>query len=120
MAISRADIDTPDIFGDTPLLWAVTLEEDEFVQSRRDFKANVNLADIRGFTPLMMAAVRGLPSCIDLLVRAGANLHAVNPVGMAALSRARYSKSEESRKRLMYHEAKLEKKSDLFLQLAEE
>jgi ankyrin repeat protein len=120
MAISRADIDTPDIFGDTPLLWAVTLEEDEFVQSRRDFKANVNLADIRGFTPLMMAAVRGLPSCVDLLVHAGANLHAVNPIGMTALSRARYSKSEESRKRLMYHEAKLEKKSDLFLQLAEE
>ena len=68
----------------------------------------------------MMAAVRGLPSCIDLLVRAGANLHAVNPIGMTALSCARFTKSEERRKRLMYHEAKLEKKSDLSLQLAEE
>jgi len=119
LAISTADIDTPDIFGITPLLWAVTLEEDEIVQSLVKSKANVNLADVRGLTPLMMAAVRGLPSCIDSLVHAGANLHAVHPIGLTALSCTRFSKSEESRRRLMYHESKLGKKSELFLQLAE-
>ncbi|OQO05378.1 hypothetical protein B0A48_09146 [Cryoendolithus antarcticus] len=45
----------------------------------------VDVPDTQGHTSLMWAAYKGYPSCIDLLLRWGANMYAVDDMGFTAL-----------------------------------
>lgn len=120
LALSTADMDAQDIFGRTPLHWAIKLGKDKDAQSLLEYKANPNIADFRGGTPLLAAAWVGSASSIDRLVQFGANLQAVQDDGWTALSFAHHVRQEVNLARLMYHESKLENKSALFLELADE
>ena len=121
MAISTADIDSQDVIGRTPLLWAVLIVNDEAVESLLKFEANVNLSDIIGLTPLIAAAYINLVLYIDKLVFVGADLHAVDRNGNSALWYAHhFKKKKKAVARLMSHESKLENKSELFFELADE
>ncbi|XP_063690503.1 uveal autoantigen with coiled-coil domains and ankyrin repeats-like [Bolinopsis microptera] len=50
----------------------------------------ISIPDKTGVTPLMIAAVRGYPSIIRILLEAGANLDQLNPGGKTALMLAAY------------------------------
>jgi len=117
LALATADIDTPDVLGQTPLFSALLVRKTETVECLLKYDANVNLADVWGCTPLMIAANVSL---IDKLILAGADLHATNSWGQSALKYAHLYNYKEVFKRLLYHESQLEKKSELFLQLAGE
>lgn len=45
----------------------------------------VDVADASGHTSLMWAAYKGFPACVDLLLRWGADVHAVDDMGFTAL-----------------------------------
>ncbi|MCJ1246460.1 hypothetical protein MMC30_003667 [Trapelia coarctata] len=81
LAISTADIDVPDILGQTPLFWAVLLGKDEIVVTLLKYNADVNRADAWSCSPLMVAASGQSASSVDKLLSAGADLHAVNSWG---------------------------------------
>lgn len=45
----------------------------------------VDVPDSQGHTALMWAAYKGFPACIDILLRSGADVHAVDDMGFTAL-----------------------------------
>ena len=45
----------------------------------------VDVPDAQGHTSLMWAAYKGFPACIDILLRFGADVHAVDEMGFTAL-----------------------------------
>lgn len=45
----------------------------------------VDVPDVQGHTGLMWAAYKGFPSCVDLLLRWGADVHAQDDMGFTAL-----------------------------------
>ena len=45
----------------------------------------VDVPDVQGHTSLMWAAYKGFPSCVDLLLRWGADIHATDDMGFTAL-----------------------------------
>ncbi|KAK4499585.1 hypothetical protein PRZ48_010103 [Zasmidium cellare] len=45
----------------------------------------VDVPDSQGHTSLMWAAYKGFPACIDILLRSGADVHAVDDMGFTAL-----------------------------------
>ncbi|RSL68931.1 hypothetical protein CEP54_002567 [Fusarium duplospermum] len=77
-----AQIDEPDIVGETPLAYAVRLGHVDQVKALIDAGADVNIKRKSGGSVLSVAANTEI---VDLLVRAGADVHATDANGIAAL-----------------------------------
>ncbi|XP_005102364.1 ankyrin repeat domain-containing protein 17 [Aplysia californica] len=87
-----ADVNIPDRHEQSPLLLAVSCnEEDEIISRLIDAGADPNAANRRGTTPLIQAVWRDRNRVIRLLAEAGANMDACDREGnsavMIALSR---------------------------------
>jgi len=71
-------LETPDVQGASPLLWAVfqgRLATSEFLLKN---KANIQAIDQQGNSPLHLAAQQGDWPMLELLIKSGADLQAVN------------------------------------------
>ncbi len=79
----------------TPLTAAVALAAPELIKTLLDAGANVNVADVRGMTPLMLAVAtdRQNADVIRMLIARGADVNAKSLVGETALDWARKSGS---------------------------
>ncbi|UPL04194.1 hypothetical protein LCI18_015128 [Fusarium solani-melongenae] len=80
-----AQIDVPDIVGETPLMYAVRLGHADQVKALIDAGAVVNIKSKNGRSVLSIAANTEIA---DLLISAGANVHATDEDGTTALHRA--------------------------------
>ncbi|MBR4927113.1 MAG: ankyrin repeat domain-containing protein [Alphaproteobacteria bacterium] len=80
------DINERNIFGKTPLMGVVRYAKDAKMLEKIVQQADVNLQDESGNTPLMEAARYNTNEQIsEVLIYAGANVHAVNKSGENAL-----------------------------------
>jgi hypothetical protein len=65
----------------------------------------VDIADPQSHTPLMWAAYKGYPSCVDLFLRWGANVYATDDQGFTALHWALVKGSQGSIQKLLEYGA---------------
>ena len=73
-----ADINQTDKFGFTPLMLALKAQNQKLIYKFLDIEGvDVNCKSTRGFTPLMIAAWKGDTGSAAKLIKAGANLKAV-------------------------------------------
>jgi uncharacterized protein len=92
---TRADVNTPQQDGTTPLHWAVDRDQPEIVQRLIRAGANVKTANRYGATPLWLASVNGNAKTMAMLLEAGADPKAANGDGETALMvAARTGKTE--------------------------
>jgi ankyrin repeat protein len=84
-----ANIDIQDIWGNTPLLYAVDKEKIEAVETLLKHGAKVNLPDYRGNTPLHSACRLGNLNIVNLLLKNGADPEAYDYSNMKPVQRAR-------------------------------
>jgi ankyrin repeat protein len=86
MLILRADhVDAEDNNQQTALFYACKLEHDACLDVLLDYNVNVNKADSRGVTPLILASVYGNLSIVTKLVNRGASLDAQDSGSRTAL-----------------------------------
>ncbi len=71
--------------GETPLAIAVGRRDLVWTRAMLGFRADPNIANRAGVTPLMTAAFLGFSEGADLLLRLGARVNAVNNQGESAL-----------------------------------
>ena len=81
-------LDTPDKFGQTPLLRAADAGHTKSVRMLLDRGANVKHADDEGRTALSLAAVRGHKVVAKLLLKNGTEMNAQDKKGNTALALA--------------------------------
>ncbi len=74
--------------GNTPLMTAVSFGYFDIADLLLQHEANPNASDRKGFTPIMSAAQNNDTLMMRLLLNAGANLYAMNAVGLDALGTA--------------------------------
>ncbi|RSL93854.1 hypothetical protein CEP52_012984 [Fusarium oligoseptatum] len=87
-----AQIDEPDIVGETPLMYAARLGHVDQVKALIDGGADVNVKRKNGIPALSIAANAEI---VDLLIRAGVDVHATDGKGTTALHlAARRDKAE--------------------------
>ena len=77
--------------GDTALYLAVDRGHTYTAKALLELGAEVNTANLGGWTPLMMAAAQGNLETIELLLQWGADFRPINRWGATALSEARKS-----------------------------
>lgn len=88
-----ADVNKP---GWTPLHYAATGGHDAIIQLLLDNHAYIDAASPNGSTPLMMAAMYGTSSAVELLLRAGADSALKNDLGLTALDFAHRAQHADS------------------------
>ncbi|RMJ18629.1 hypothetical protein CDV36_001718 [Fusarium kuroshium] len=93
-----AQIDEPDIVGETPLMYAARLGHVDQVKALIDAGADVNVKMKSGSPALSIAANAEI---VDLLIRAGADVHATNGTGTTALHGAAKNDNAEIVKKLL-------------------
>ena len=79
---STRDLDAVDSSGRSCLCWAAARGDEDSLNTLISYGANINLPDGQGNTPLHHARA---VTCIDMLLNAGADLHARNRFGHTAL-----------------------------------
>lgn len=97
--------------GLTPLMLAAPYAPKETLQALLDAGANVNSADVRGMTPLMLAVAseRQSPAAVRLLLQRGARLDAKSHAGETAIDWARKYQRPEILQALGVSATKMEK-----------
>jgi ankyrin repeat protein len=75
-------LDTPDVNGRTPLLWAAWRGDLDTMALLLQAKANIDKQDHQGYTPLARAAKAGHVQCVKKLLEYGASL--TKPTGWGA------------------------------------
>ena len=76
------DVNAGDAMGMTPLSWAADMNNANSIQELLDIRSDPNIADIRQMTPLMRTSD---PTCMELLLNAGANIDAGDQTNQTAL-----------------------------------
>ncbi|RSL89936.1 hypothetical protein CEP51_000961 [Fusarium floridanum] len=103
-----AQIDEPDIVGETPLMYAVQLGHTDQVKALIDAGADVNIKRKNGRQALNGAANAEI---VDLLVRAGADVHATDASGCTALHMAAGNNETEIVEKLLLMGARVNQSS---------
>ncbi|CAL8466966.1 g6502 [Coccomyxa elongata] len=87
----RADVDSPDVDGRTPLHWAAYKGYANTLRLLIVLEASLTLGDREGCTPLHWAAIRGNSEACTVLLQAGAGsvLNAPDSTGMVPAQLAR-------------------------------
>lgn len=70
----------------TPLMWAVQMNNETMVRVLLEAGAAVNSADNSGRTALMFAASKGNPEIVQMLLNWGADVRVRNAAGVTALT----------------------------------
>jgi ankyrin repeat protein len=73
-----------------------------------DAKINTEIRDNRGWTPLMAAAFRGQAEIVDLLIRHGAEINALDSGGNSALHWAAFGGHADCARQLIAHSASID------------
>jgi ankyrin repeat protein len=94
----RAEVDSLDSYGGTPLVAAALNGEVECVQALLDASADVNHATTNLNTPLMKAALNGHLACVRVLLGWGADAAKTNNANMTAKELAFKSMEAEVKK----------------------
>ena len=84
-----ADIDKPDIYGFTPLIWATTAGNMEILNVLIDRGADINFTNEDGGTALYYAVTNGKVDELNILLQHGANPNVRFMDGETALDYAR-------------------------------
>ncbi|KAI8668475.1 Helo-like-N domain-containing protein [Fusarium keratoplasticum] len=100
-----AQIDVPNIVGETPLMYAVQLGHVDQVKALIDAGAAVNIKKKNGGSALSYAANTEIA---DLLIRAGADVHATNRDGVTALHVLAGSNRTEMIEKLLFAGARVD------------
>jgi ankyrin repeat protein len=88
LAEQGADVNTQNNFGGTPLMDAAQLNYGDMCRFLVDHEAKVNVKDIHAETALFRAAAAGAIVILDLLIEAGADVHARNTLDESILEGA--------------------------------
>nr|XP_046481034.1 uncharacterized protein LOC124218539 [Neodiprion pinetum] len=81
----RMDLDHANVTGNTVLHYAIKRQWNVLVEQILKTEANVNCANVKGVTPLMMAGIRVNPSMVSALLRCHADISREDSRGCTAL-----------------------------------
>jgi ankyrin repeat protein len=100
LLVRGADINTPDLNGNTPLHWAVIMGQSNIVKQLVDTMADLNVKGVGGKSPLHLAVQQGFVPIAELLLKAGADPNAKADNGETPLSSLiRHNRGREVEKR---------------------
>lgn len=106
-----AHVNDVNIFGETPLLWAVYGGNSEILEELLKRRANVHVKDHKNNRPLHFAAREGYTDCIKLLVEHGADIKEKDEEGFSATYTALANKKKEAFKFLLSKEPNINQKN---------
>jgi ankyrin repeat protein len=92
---NRAEINTPEADGTTPLHWAVRADDIEMSRLLLQAGANASAANRYGITPLSLAATNANAAMVEALLKAGADPKAALPGGQTLLMTAAHTGNPE-------------------------
>ena len=97
----KADKSLKDVFGNDALMLAVLYEHPEVTELLLQAGSNINSADNKGFTPIILAAQNGMASYFDMFKAFGADFSAKNTYDFNALDVAVINRQKESVQKLL-------------------
>ena len=95
--LGRDDIDSADANGVTALYWSVRKGHEGVMDILIGARADLDGANDRGWTPLIVAAIYGRSSMVRKLLVAGANHRLADQDGRTALDYAQYGSAASIR-----------------------
>ena len=102
LPLYRDSIDAVDATGNTPLMWATRRGDIRAVKLLVRFNANLNVQSTSGETALYWAACLPGPTCLEYLLKAGADPFLINKYNESVLHvAAQYQKQDEAIVRLV-------------------
>lgn len=111
LLIMGADVNSMNIFGDSPLLWAAYEGNGPILEKLLKSGANVHVKDRKQNTPLHVAAKLGNTDCIKHLLQYGANIKEENNIRIPPIGAALTLKQKDAFKLLLEKEDDLDQKS---------
>ena len=111
-----ADVNELDEDGDTPLIWAIEDEDEEFITEFIRAGCDVNKTNTLGFTALMVASTSGFVNITKKLIKSGADVNLENNANETAIFLAiqkghKYFKWEKQQKDIRNDQKDAEKSS---------
>ncbi len=106
------DVNTRNHFGQTPLMIAAMLGNEDLVSLMLDNAAAINLIDNKGLTAIMLAARNGQVNVIEYLIAQGADINIQDKKGMTAIMHGASFGHKETVELILKHKPKLELKNN--------
>lgn len=101
LSAPQIDIDAKKIDGATALIVTAALDKDDVVKALIDHRANVNITDNYGWSPLMFAAEKGHLTIMQALLDKNADTKQTNKAGMTVFNIIERKDSNEMKVRLL-------------------
>lgn len=83
--LSGCDVNARDLFGKTAVHYAVEKEQIGCLERLIQKECNPNITTVDGITPLMLAAFKGDPAVMRILIKGGAKVNLADSTGETAL-----------------------------------